>query len=55
MGQIVETLVEEAVQAFSTISLEILRWLRSPYVQKTGMKLLGSVQSASSQRHAARP
>jgi len=52
--QLVEELVEEAVQGLSTLSIDTLRWLRSPRPQEIDIRPFGRLQNQTSQLRAAR-
>ncbi|KAF1922115.1 uncharacterized protein M421DRAFT_10834 [Didymella exigua CBS 183.55] len=52
--QLVEELVEDAVQGLSTLSLETLRWLRSAQAQEINVPPFSCMQNPSSQLRAAR-
>jgi hypothetical protein len=51
--QLVEELVEQAVQGFSTLSLETLRWLRSPHAKDVDVRPFSRFQNKQSQLRAA--
>ena len=52
--QLVEELVEEAVQGLSTLSIDTLRWLRSPRPQEIDVRPFSRLQNQASQLRAAR-
>jgi hypothetical protein len=52
--QLVEELVEEAVQRLSTLSLETLRWLRSSKPKEIHVSSFSCMQEQRSQQRAAR-
>jgi hypothetical protein len=52
--QLVEELLEQAVQGLSTLSLETLRWLRSPHPKDIDVRPFSRYQNRQSQLRAAR-
>jgi hypothetical protein len=52
--QLVEELVEEAVQGLSTLSIDTLRWLRSPRPKEPDVRPFSRMQNKASQLRAAR-
>jgi hypothetical protein len=52
--QLVEEMVEQAVQGLSTLSLETLRWLRSPHAREIDVRPFSRYQNKQSQLRAAR-
>lgn len=52
--QLVDELVEQAVQGLSTLSLETLRWLRSPHIKDIDVRPFSRYQNKQSQLRAAR-
>lgn len=51
--ELVEELVEEAVQGLSTLSRDTLRWLRSPKLQEPDVRPFSRMQNKASQLRAA--
>jgi hypothetical protein len=51
--QLVEELVEQAVQGLSTLSLETLRWLWSPHPKNINVRPFSRFQNRQSQLRAS--
>jgi hypothetical protein len=51
---VVEELVEQAVRGLSTLSIDTLRWLRSPKPSEADVRPLNRMQNKGSQQRAAR-
>jgi hypothetical protein len=52
--QVIEALLEEAVQGLSTLSHKTLRWLRSPRPEQSDVRPSSHMQNPSSQLRATR-
>jgi hypothetical protein len=54
MGLVVQELVEQAVHGLGTLSIDMLRWLRSARPNEPDVRPLGRMQSKRSHQRAAR-